>query len=519
MSIMRIKDFFMSHSTSHRTFLYGKKILLLAFFGAFMAVFSSTSTADEAVTADLTKLDNLFSVAYKWEKSSKEGYNSQAFTDFTKKLNAAIRSRQNKQPLFRDLLELCECDDVVRTEFDDYIKSNQYKDEETWEISFGIAVSDYFHKNLEKKPVWQSTIAALESLIQEMIDNIVEQVQEQMVAYESSSGMWLYMDGDVDNSPYDILDDIARIDEIFFNDPIGFGDFRNSTKNDSSALITGRVTQGTWASGENYNIDLASDVEEALGGGGGENGSSDNEAGDCDSGFCTTIDFIKNTHYFLWWSGSTSPSFQWIYERWLDWLMQKWDKLNLACKAPPAIFQYESENTLMRKFKDSFKWVSISVNWRPSKLTAGFLDRNKTTTSADKEKKDAERKRQTLDTLKRTFKKFGFSDYARSNNIKWTDQDSYEIASMRYSIDGPVNFWNAADGFKRGTTLYKASLKSNGAGDKSGSPFVKAQTVDVVKHMEKAFDELLSRIRFLIQHIKDLSKILKYVEWKDYCQN
>ncbi len=510
----------MVHNSSQQSFSYGKKILLLAIIGVFAVVFSSTSTADETVVADLTKLDNLFSVAYKWEKSSKEWYNSEAFTDFTKKLNAAIRAQQNEQPLFKELLEQCECDDVVREEFDDYIKSNQYKDEETGEISFGIAVSDYFHDNLAKKAVWQNTIAALESLIQWMISTIVEQVQEQMVAYESASGMWLYMDGDINNSPYDILDDVARIDEIFFNDPIGFGDFKNSTKNDASALITGRVAQGTWASGENYNIDLASDVEEALSGWDSEDGASGNEiAGDCDSGFCTTIDFIKNTHYFLGWSGSTSPSFQWIYERWLDWLMQKWDKLNLACKAPPAIFQYESENTLMRKFKDSFKWVSISVDWRPSKLTAGFIDRNKSTSSADKDKKEAEKKRQTLDTLKRTFKKYGFSDYARSNNIKWTDQDSYEIAGMRYSIAGPVNFWNAADGLKRGTTLYRASLKSNGAGDKSGSPFVKAQTVETVKHMEKAFDELLSRIRFIVQHIKDLNKILKYIEWKDYCQN
>lgn len=512
--------FFMVHHSPQSPFSYGKKILLLGLIGIFAGVFSSTSTADETVVTDLTKLDNLFSVAYKWEKSSKAGYNSQAFTNFTKKLNAAIRAKQKEQPLFKELLEQCECDDVVRDEFDDYIKSNQYKNEETGEISFGIAVSDYFHENLEKKAVWQNTIAALESLIQGMIDNIVEQVQEQMVAYETASGMWLYMDGDTENSPYDILDDIARIDEIFFNEAIGFGDFKNSTKNDSSALITGRVTQWTWASGENYNIDLASDVEEALGGWDNEDGSSDNElAGDCDSGFCTTIDFIKNTHYFLGWSGSTSPSFQWIYERWLDWLMQKWDKLNLACKAPPAIFQYESENTLMRKFKEFFKWDTISVDWRPSKLTAGFIDRNKSTSSADKEKKDAERKRQTVDTMKRTFKKYGMSDYSRSNNIKWTDQDSYEISGMRYSIDGPVNFWNAADWFKRGTTLYKASLKSNGSGDKSGSPFVKAQTVDVVKHMEKAFDELLSRIKFITQHIKDLSKILKYVEWKDYCQN
>ncbi len=143
----------MVHYSPQSPFSYGKKILLLGLIGIFAGVFSSTSTADEAVVTDLTELDDFFSVAYKWEKSSKAGYNSQAFTNFTKKLNAAIRAKQKEQPLFKELLEQCECDDVVRDEFDDYIKSNQYKNEETGEISFGIAVSDYFHENLDKKAV------------------------------------------------------------------------------------------------------------------------------------------------------------------------------------------------------------------------------------------------------------------------------------------------------------------------------------------------------------------------------
>ena len=145
----------MSSTNTKPNFLQWEKITLMSLVGIFVCVFSATatSTADETAVADLTKLDDLFSVAYKWEKSSKAGYNSQAFTNFTKKLNAAIRAKQKEQPLFKELLEQCECDDVVRTEFDDYIKSNQYKNEETGEISFGIAVSDYFHENLEKKAI------------------------------------------------------------------------------------------------------------------------------------------------------------------------------------------------------------------------------------------------------------------------------------------------------------------------------------------------------------------------------
>lgn len=115
--------------------------------------------------------------------------------------------------------------------------------------------------------------------------------------------MGLYYDGNTDNSPYDLLDDIRRIDEIFFREAPEFGGYSNTSSEDASALITGKVSTGTWGGGKNYNIDILSEIEGAIGGGGGDSGTSssgNNElAGDCDSGFCTTLDFIQNTHYFL----------------------------------------------------------------------------------------------------------------------------------------------------------------------------------------------------------------------------
>ena len=53
--------------------------------------------------------------------------------------------------------------------------------------------------------------------------------------------MGLYYDGDTDNSPYDLLDDIRRIDEIFFREAPEFGPYKNTRSEDASALITGKV--------------------------------------------------------------------------------------------------------------------------------------------------------------------------------------------------------------------------------------------------------------------------------------
>ena len=51
-----------------------------------------------------------------------------------------------------------------------------------------------------------------------MVASITSQVTQQMDAFRDVSGMGLYYDGDTDNSPYDLLDDIRRIDEIFFRE-------------------------------------------------------------------------------------------------------------------------------------------------------------------------------------------------------------------------------------------------------------------------------------------------------------
>ncbi|MCB9806847.1 hypothetical protein H6768_03025 [Candidatus Peribacteria bacterium] len=64
----------------------------------------------------------------------------------------------------------------------------------------------------------QSDVQALDTLVGNMVRDISQQTLDQMDYFRDVSGMGLYYDGDVDNSPYDLLDDIRRIDEIFFRE-------------------------------------------------------------------------------------------------------------------------------------------------------------------------------------------------------------------------------------------------------------------------------------------------------------
>jgi hypothetical protein len=69
--------------------------------------------------------------------------------------------------------------------------------------------------------------------------------------------MGLYYDGDLNNSPYDLLEDVRRIDAIFFREPPAYGDYKNTSKDDASALITGQAHQGVWmGGGKNYDLNL-----------------------------------------------------------------------------------------------------------------------------------------------------------------------------------------------------------------------------------------------------------------------
>jgi hypothetical protein len=50
-----------------------------------------------------------------------------------------------------------------------------------------------------------------------------------------------------------------------------------------------------------------------------------------------------------------NTSFEEIFSSGLDWLVQKGDKRNLACKGPPPVNDYQSNNDLNLFFKNIFR--------------------------------------------------------------------------------------------------------------------------------------------------------------------
>lgn len=104
-------------------------------------------------------------------------------------------------------------------------------------------IAPFLHPKIRSSVLDVTTKRALNNRIQKMVESITGQVREQMNAYRDVSGMGLYFDGDVDNSPYDLLDDVRRIDDIFFRDAPAYGDYKNTSKQDASALITGQARQ------------------------------------------------------------------------------------------------------------------------------------------------------------------------------------------------------------------------------------------------------------------------------------
>ena len=234
---------------------------------------------------------NLYSLAQDYEDGTTDSYMQEAFTHFSVKVNTLIK---RDPELNANFTKLCpDCDPIVQDTLDTDERLTEYLIGKPKSASpnLGLIISSHFHPTIKEKiGINVNLINTLEKKTREkIVDSIRAQVKEQTAAFRDVSGMGLYYDGNTDNSPYDLLDDIRRIDEIFFREAPEFGKYTNNSSEGIFGLISGQSGTGTWGGGENYNIDLTSDIKDALGGGNNsEGGSSDSSgngevAGDCDS--------------------------------------------------------------------------------------------------------------------------------------------------------------------------------------------------------------------------------------------
>jgi hypothetical protein len=519
-----------------------KRSLVCVFFALFwnfiVPVFAETAS-DTLQKTDILKVGmDMYTLARIWETKTASWYTKEAFVDFDKKVNALISSDTELNKAFSKLCP--DCDPIVQDTIntDKNLIENLTGEPKSGAPDLGLIIAAHFHPTIREKTGWDVSLASLlgKKAKEKIVDSIRAQVQEQTSSFRDVSGMGLYYDGDTDNSPYDLLDDIRRIDEIFFREAPEFGEYKNTSADDAAALITGKVWTGTWWGGKNYNIDLASEVEDAIRGGDSSDSDSWSEngeiAGDCDSGYCMKVDFIHNTHYFLGsgsgGSGGTNKgknSFQGIFEEWLDWLIKKGDNRNFACQTSPGINTWESVFDNNAKLPKLFS-SGIHTYFKTPPFMRWFFDRNKSKTSSNSNgstenswstgTKNKE-EQQVLDSLKRSFRRYDL-DFDKPTNIKASQwQLMYAAAVNRANKD--VRVTDTVNSIKLARDNNETVRMAAGSVQKE-RPYTHEKSVESIKHMEKAFDEIWSRNRMLYALVKSFKVIIDYLEQeKDKCQS
>lgn len=74
------------------------------------------------------------------------------------------------------------------------------------------------HLDSSISEVSNTDIRALNTLINIMSDSIIGQIKEQMILSREIEPVGRYYDGDTQNSPYDIMASIQKLDSKYFNE-------------------------------------------------------------------------------------------------------------------------------------------------------------------------------------------------------------------------------------------------------------------------------------------------------------
>lgn len=507
--------------------------LLCLMFVAFMPVFSATSS-DRLTTPEVIKKTDLFnpqmklySLALELETGVNLRYNMEAFFNFSEKFSRLLD--RDTSELGKTIKKKCNgCSPIIMPTFNDdpdfirYITTGNHSMTESGETDIAVIVMRHLNPVIkeELKVLGINTITSDKNLrgkIIEQSESLRKQVQDLTDGLRDTGWHGEFTDESLANSPYDLMDDRRRIDEIFFREAPEFGKYLNTNAEDAPALITGHVSGGSWWGGETYRIDLASDIEKALGGWDSPDWSTWGDgvlAGDCDSGYCITIDFIKNTHYFLGQWGASDKwknSFQWLFEEGLEWIIKNGDNRNFACKVTPPINFLESEFDAGAILKNLFSGDWISIFWR----TPPFLQWQKEINwSASKEEKLKKQDKETTDSLKDSFKRRGL-DIESPTKLKDSPDQLFEFLSFYISFWYiRAGEWLEADRQRINDREQYLLASWSGTGGRSALHNTSTKSIE---YMEKMFDALWSNTKKLHDLMKDLNIEIKALAEKREC--
>lgn len=190
------------------------------------------------------------------EKNTTTLYYQQATKGFTKKLNIALK----QNPSLKKISDQCGGCDVFSETFDDYLATHLY----ATDVRAGwVGKIDTKVSLLQNASSEESTI--LNRFIITSLVSVREQAKFLASTHSDLESPGAYGDENIQNSPFDLVNDQQKIAGLFMKEPPQYEGYTNTMKQDASGLITGQFQTGSWAQGTQYEIDLASDIASALG--------------------------------------------------------------------------------------------------------------------------------------------------------------------------------------------------------------------------------------------------------------
>lgn len=451
--------------------------------------------------------NNFYSKARKWEEEQGAKYLEDWMKGFSKKLDKAIKTHPQLYKFFEEWY--CDgCDSVVSEELDQALTEELARIPPlTKNDSYEYTTLVRSHLDKRIKNVSTKDAQALNTLVNIMIDSITGQIKEQMSAFRDISMMWLYYDGNTDNSPeYDLMAQIRDMEKIAFNDPPELGPYSNTYLTDIAGLISGKTSpSGTWWS----QGDIQGEVLAALGM--SSPGPEKSVAAVCNGPTCggpvkdsVNIAALKNNAFNPvqhTWRNTDQNN----YETWLDWLIKYGANRNLSCKTQTWFF-FQSLFDKNASLKELFSMAVYPVQEVPE-LLKWFMDRETRTAESEDQ--------QALDSIDRALR-------ARWVNSK--RKEEFLIAGMwrafydasRSHANKNVPLSTTNDAVERWQAEYQKYLLSQGKWV-DGS-FRNKHDVESMEHLNVFFEEMASRARSENDSAKTLNTIFDYVLSKDNCQ-
>lgn len=491
-----------------------EKTSLSKYFLLFLCVFFSIHSlvfSLEPTTGNEEEL-GLYTKAREQEEKMAAQYITDGMRGFSKKLDKAIQKDTDLLAKFFGEWYCDGCDSVISPDFDqamiDYLNTVAALTKST-PYDFSSVVKPYLDPSISK--VSNTDIWALNTLINIMSDSIIDQIREQMILSQEITTMGRYYDWDINNSHYDLMADIRKVDSKYFNEAPELWPYQNTSLTDMASLISGmELISGQW-----WSSWIDADIAKAIGTSivwSIKWIASATTSGSCSGDSCSvkanihTIEFPLNKSFTPEKWPFQLDTFQSIFEKWNEWIIKYGINRNNSCKIPPTWFFFQGLFDPNASLADMFSMWVYPVQEVPE-LLKWFMNRE----SRTREFEDTEIDK----SVARVFKE-RWLDYDRPTEIliAWIERSVNQLS--RKNADNNVAASTTVDSLERWEDEYQKYIQSLGTAF-SGT-FIKEHSAESMDHIGIALEEIESRAQTVNNFSETLNTISDYLLSKGECQ-